>query len=220
MLSILQRKSRFKTLCDRLWYEEGMKSTLFNTVLFIGSGLITLLLFSSTVLALPTSRENRPMIYLDLGNVLIDTNDPTQLRYVPGAELYLQTLLRSGYPLALITNIPEAWGKTYEEKLQALKNYVLKLWREPQAFPWQIFDRILLPPTDQLRKPHPYLFQQALSYPDFCQPFYQGEDPTEVNVAASLGMGSYLIPVEPNSPRPKFAPLQILVCRPHSARGY
>lgn len=197
-----------------------MKSTLFNGLLFLATGLLTLLFSPANAKALPTSRGTLPTIYFDLGDVLIDTHDTTQLKYVPGAELYLQTLLQGGYPVALIANIPETWGKTYEEKLQSLKNYVGKLWREPQSFPWQIFDRILLPPNDQLRKPHPFLFQQALSYPDLCQPFYQGEDPTEVNVAASLGMGTYLVPTTENPPRPKFAPLQILICRPHSARSH
>lgn len=174
-------------------------------------------IFSFETKAAPP-RSDLPTVYFDLGNVLIDTTNETQFKYVEGAEIYLQSLSRREFRLALITNVPDTWGRTQAEKFRSLKSYVAKYWIEPRPFPWEAFDRILIPPADKYRKPHPYLFQQALQYPDRCQPLFQGEDPAEVETAARLKIATYLVPEKATPRHPKFAPISKILCKARQDR--
>ncbi|GGQ68200.1 HAD family hydrolase [Couchioplanes azureus] len=137
---------------------------------------------------------NRPVVYFDLGNVLIDTSDWSHVRYEPGALSYLRDLRSRGVALGLIINIPEAWGATQEEKLATMQQYIADRWAEPRPFVWSYFEgRIVLPRTDAERKPAPALFERALAESAPCVPYYQGEVAAELTAAAQVGLRTYQV---------------------------
>jgi FMN phosphatase YigB (HAD superfamily) len=157
-----------------------------------------------------------PVIFFDLGNVLIDTKDPRGFHYVSGAQDYLKAVSSMGYTMGLISNVPESWGPTQDEKLVRLKAYVAATWLEPTPFPWQSFSFIFLPPTDLLRKPNPYLFNLALQSAGPCAPFYEGEDAGEIAVAKQVGFQAFLVSQQIGTQPVQYAPLNQLGC--HGAR--
>ncbi|OJF14979.1 HAD family hydrolase [Couchioplanes caeruleus] len=137
---------------------------------------------------------DRPVVYFDLGNVLIDTSDWSNVRYEPGALSYLRDLRSRGVDLGLIINIPETWGATQEEKLATMKQYIADRWVEPRPFVWSYFEgRIVLPRTDAERKPAPVLFERALTESAPCVPYYQGEVAAELSAAAQVGLRTYQV---------------------------
>jgi histidinol phosphatase-like enzyme len=138
----------------------------------------------------------RPWIFFDLGDVLVDTRDWDNLRYNDGARDYVLELRRLGFTLGLIVNIPESWGADQAEKLARLQSEIAETWREPEPFVWSAFDAVLLPPNDSLRKPAPYLFEQARSIAGAaCTPLFQGENAAEVTAAEHVGMTAYHVGV-------------------------
>jgi phosphoglycolate phosphatase-like HAD superfamily hydrolase len=147
-----------------------------------------------SLLALPSSRADAPQdpcgrgwVYFDLGNTLVNTADWDHLKYMPQAREYLRDLKASGFHLGLISNVPESWGATPEAKIAALKNEIAKTWSETDAFDWTVFDSVLLPPTNQDRKPAPYLFLEARGVAGHCKLAYEGEEAAEVKAATDAG---------------------------------
>ncbi|MEV6601760.1 hypothetical protein AB0M36_33630 [Actinoplanes sp. NPDC051346] len=136
----------------------------------------------------------RPVVYFDLGNVLIDTSDWSNVRYEAGALSYLRDLRSRGITMGLIINIPETWGTTQEEKLATMKQYIADRWVEPRPFVWSYFEgHIVLPRTDAERKPAPVMFERALAEASPCVPYYQGEVATELTAAAQVGLRTYQV---------------------------
>ncbi|MGY0236276.1 hypothetical protein [Longispora urticae] len=133
------------------------------------------------------------VVYFDLGDVLVDSSDPTHFRYEEGALRHLRTLRLLGVPLGLISNIPPSWGADDAARIEALKAYIAATWTEPEPFVWSYFEgRILLPRTDAERKPAPALFTRALGQAGGCSAVYEGDSAAEVTVATSLGFRGYL----------------------------
>jgi hypothetical protein len=122
-------------------------------------------------------------VYFDLGDTLIDTRDWNHLKYLPQALDYLHALKRAGFRLGMITNVPQSWGATHDEKLARLKQDIASTWAEATPFEWDAFDSILLPPTEADRKPAPYLFDEARADQRDCRIAYEGEDPAEISAA-------------------------------------
>ena len=96
---------------------------------------------------------DKPVMYFDLGDVLIDTHDWDNLRYMPDAHKYVENLKQDGYTLGLIVNIPAEWGKTDAQRMKALKDFVAKTWKEKEPFAWDLFSKIYVPQTNAERKP-------------------------------------------------------------------
>lgn len=180
-------------------------------ILFLGFSLSPIYAQGSTgdLAGRDLAARNLPVIYFDLGDVLIDTRDKNNYRFMPGAEAYLRLVHGRGFVLGLITNIPADWGRTRAEKIRALKRFVTERWREPRPFPWQVFERIFVPPTDAYRKPHPYLFLEARKLPANCRPYFMGETIEEVLVARQTGFISYWTKTRG---APPFIPFHLLKC--------
>ncbi|GAB1640076.1 hypothetical protein [Krasilnikovia sp. MM14-A1259] len=160
--------------------------------------VLAVVLATSALVAAPASAASascsRPVVYFDLGNVLIDTSDWSHVRYEPGALAYLGDLRSRGVALGLIVNIPESWGTTQEEKLATMQQYIADRWAETDPFVWSWFDgRVVLPRTDAERKPAPVLFQRALAESAPCVPYYEGEVPAELTAAAQVGLHTYQV---------------------------
>jgi phosphoglycolate phosphatase-like HAD superfamily hydrolase len=136
---------------------------------------------------------------------VVDTTDWDHLRYVEHAHDYLLELKRLGFHVGLITNIPESWGVTQDQKLAYLKAEISKTWNEAEAFAWSDFEDILLPPRDLDRKPAPFLYAQALGMHMGCPIAYEGDDATEVHAAVAAGFTSGYV-VGKNSPDGFFLP--------------
>jgi hypothetical protein len=130
----------------------------------------------------------RPWIFSDLGNTLVDTKtrdpktgDYVKVFYRPGAFDYLNSLRVQGYPVGAIINIPEVWGKSYDEKLNSLKNFIGAIWYDPNEskLDWSRFNAgIYLPASDLTRKPARDMFCAAArdARKAGCMAVYQGED--------------------------------------------
>jgi FMN phosphatase YigB (HAD superfamily) len=159
--------------------------------------IFTLLSFLVVAMGLSHSAHadcDLPWVFLDLGaNTVIDTSDDTfdKVRYMPGAHEYLQNLRNKGYHVGLLVNIPEAWGKTQEEKFEATKKFIAGEWDDAIPLDWDQFDLgVAFPPTNAQRKPAPYLFDQAMKRAQEagCEAVYQTALPEEVPAANKAGM--------------------------------
>ncbi|MFI5497030.1 hypothetical protein [Actinoplanes sp. NPDC051859] len=140
------------------------------------------------------SRCAKPVVYFDLGNVLIDTSDWTKVRYVDGALEYLDELKNSHITLGLIINIPESWGTTQKKKLATMKKYIADRWVDEDPFVWSYFEgHIVLPRNDAERKPAPVMFKRARAAVYPCKSYYQGEVDEEVAVADQAGLVTYRV---------------------------
>ncbi|MBP9680543.1 MAG: HAD hydrolase-like protein [Bacteriovorax sp.] len=153
------------------------------------SGLLFLVsLFSFNVKA----QDKAPWIYFDLGDTVINTSDMKHLKYMHGAREYMDELKREGFRIGIITNIPEAWGMDYDEKLLTLKKAIQEGWDESEPFDWGIYDEIILPLKNSEMKPAPTLFLKAINRAGACPSAYIGESPKEIAAASQLGMAAKL----------------------------
>jgi hypothetical protein len=140
---------------------------------------------------------NQPVVFFDLGNVIVDTKNWKDVHYFDSSLQFLSELKDAGISTNLIANIPDSFGATCEAKFERLKAFMTEVWRPGAApFDWDQFDSVYVPPSNQLGKPHPYLFVGAASH--ICpQPMlFIGEDLTQVNSAAELGIGSFSVGTE------------------------
>ena len=130
-----------------------------------------------------------PWVFFDLGKTLIDYEpDFSRIRFLPGSLDYLKDLKRRGFHLGLLVNWPENEGKGNAEKLRLLKEFVAPRWIDSVPPDWSLFEAVLFPQKDIYRKPHPYLFIEALRIAAPHAVVYQGEDRYEVEVARNLGL--------------------------------
>lgn len=167
-------------------------------------------LLGPALVPIPAHPCGKPWIFFDLGNTLIEAAPGHESRYLPGAQSYIEELKKRGYPMGLITNIPEKWGNSQSTRIQALKKIVRETWtKDPSAneMNWNDFpeSHIVVPPRDANRKPAPYLFRAALAAVTLeegkigCPVYFQGEDPLEVAAAEKVGMRGYIVRKDPNA---------------------
>jgi hypothetical protein len=135
----------------------------------------------------------KPEMYFDLGNVIVDTRDWANVHYIPGAKEYLADLTAKGYGTHMIVNFVDKLGpETYhncEEKFVGMVKFLRSKWHDTIPFEWTQFQSLILPPTDQQRKPRPNMFVNALASSCPAPVLYQGEDDKEIQTAKFLGLG-------------------------------
>jgi FMN phosphatase YigB (HAD superfamily) len=152
---------------------------------------VLLILFSFNANA-SDFHAKKPWVYFDLGNTIVNTNNIKNLHYMRGSREYMEQLKKEGFNIGIISNIPESWGNTYEEKLQSLKTYIYFGWGEATPFDWSVFDEVILPLSNAELKPAPFLYLKAISKTDSCPSVFIGENIKEVNAAKEVGMATKL----------------------------
>jgi FMN phosphatase YigB (HAD superfamily) len=149
-------------------------------------------LISFFFLLSPLLAHSKTWVFFDLGDTIIDTSKK-HYRYLPGAWDYINDLKAKGYSIGIISNIPESFGNGQLEKLGTLKSYIKKKWNDQIPMDWKQFDKIILPPSDAKKKPHPHMFLEAKKLNSNCLVFFQGENQIEVKTAEKLGMKSFQV---------------------------
>lgn len=148
------------------------------------------------------SECRHPWVYFDLGETLIHTDKDKHIYFKEGALAYLTSLHEKGFPLGFLTNVPDEWGATPEEKLAYLKDFTSASWEDSEPFPWDWFgDHSHVSHDAARRKPHPHLFQLALAQAsrEGCPAVFEGEMAQEVHAAEAVGLKGYLVG-QPNKP--------------------
>jgi phosphoglycolate phosphatase-like HAD superfamily hydrolase len=156
-----------------------------------------------------SAQGNSSYIFFDLGEVLVHTEKTPQedgtvkkvISWIPGAKEHLDNLKQGGYRLGIMSNIPTAWGDApsewgtpCESMFRRLDDYMKKYWQEDmEPFDWSYFDQIILPPTEQERKPHPFMYQNALGFACPNKMLYIGDGADEVEQALSLKLSGWLV---------------------------
>jgi hypothetical protein len=181
----------------------------------IRSTLITLFFLGmSANAAEPGTSESCGLgwVFFDLGKTLLNTQDWDHLKYLPGALDYLHAVKAAGFHIGAITNIPEAWGKTEDEKIATLKAQINAPWSEAVPFEWSIFEKILVPLTDPERKPALVLFSRAMSRTAPCAVMYESGNTEEVNAALTAGFNQGFVTSQ--SPEQPFLPVEQILPEP------
>ena len=151
--------------------------------------------------------DKRPWVYVDLGDTIVNTSDMKHIKYMKGAREYILELKLEGFNVGIISNIPEEWGLTYEEKLNRLKQVIASGWDEELAFDWSVYDEIILPLKNNEMKPAPTLFLKAILKADSCPSLYIGESPKEIKAAIEIGMAAKLF--EPDLDDSLISPVEL-----------
>lgn len=154
--------------------------------------------------------KDKKIVFFDLGETLItapknksNPQEITQTSFVPGAYQYLKKLSQKHVKMALISNVPEDWGKTRQERVERLKTEIKHTWKDKVPFDWALFEnRIIVPMDNAHKKPAPYMFIEAKDMANKMglKPIFQGDSQTEVETATLLGFTTQLI----DSKKPKF----------------
>tara|TARA_R110002072_G_scaffold534_7_gene4139 strand:- start:42670 stop:43269 length:600 start_codon:yes stop_codon:yes gene_type:complete len=142
---------------------------------------------------LPKTNVIRPWIFFDLGNTVVDTTSKKEIHYYPNTFQYLKNLKEQGYRIGIISNIPEKFGKDYNEKLATLKKYINSKWSDDTPFDWTLFDEVIIPLNDKERKPSPILFKRAMARAGRCPIVFMGENQKEVAAAKDLGLSTFQV---------------------------
>jgi hypothetical protein len=149
------------------------------------------------------------VVYFDLGETLIHTEDDGSIHYLPEAARHLRALRDAHIEVGLITNVPPEWGETDTERAAKLREIVDADWTGDRPFAWEDFEgRILTPRTVEERKPSPVLFERAGETSDGCHLVYQGETPEELEVARTAGHFTYR--VGRAAPWPAYLPVPVV----------
>jgi hypothetical protein len=184
--------------------------------LLIISTLLTVTIPQIASAKIEKRSQQKPVIFFDLGNVIVDTSNWKDVHYYESTAVMLQDLKEEKVSAGLIINIPESWGATCEEKFARTQQFITEVWRPDAApFRWEDFQFVLLPPSDALRKPHPYLFLSAMSQVCPRPLLFVGEDIAQVNAAAQLGIGSSHVGNEGDPEFPTAAEMKNLATAPH-----
>lgn len=152
-------------------------------------------LFSCVPLAVVLDPQNlraNNWIFFDVGETLITGNSSAGFRYLEGAHDALRRYKEAGFHLALISNVPDTWGTTCLQKKHRYKEVLSSLWKDTSPFAWEIFDAVILPPTDSYQKPHPLMFLNGLRIACPSRALFMGESSTEVTAAQKLGYATIL----------------------------
>lgn len=153
------------------------------------------LVFSSAMLvgASPLNSE-KPVIWFDLGNVILDGSDvPRSFSFLPGAEEYLESLKEAGYEIGTIFNITDAFGPVgdQETRKRNTQKFIRERWRGPGEFGFDVFDYVILPLSTAERKPASALFLRALDVSR--NSLYISEDKEEGHSALLAGMSYFAV---------------------------
>ncbi|EQC43823.1 haloacid dehalogenase [Bacteriovorax sp. Seq25_V] len=146
-------------------------------------------------------------VFLDLGNTIIDTRTAGEFKYFPKAHEFLRALHNSGLSVAAISNIPESFGASHEEKLETLKDYIKENWQD-ESFAWDELDAIFLPLSNAELKPNETLYLRALRNAEECPAIYISENLKEVQKAQELGMAAYLFDYKGTQAYPEVSHLE------------
>ncbi|MGW3493176.1 hypothetical protein [Streptomyces sp. NPDC001020] len=156
------------------------------------------------------------VVYFDLGETLVHTDEASRTGYMPGAAAYLRKLRARHIKVGLITNVPSSWGKTDLERAATLKKEVDGAWQGSVPFAWEDFgDRILTPRTEAERKPAPTLWERAKTQAHGCRLVYEAETAAETDVAVSLGYVAYQTGLPS---RPAYLPVGVIERLAHGSR--
>lgn len=152
--------------------------------------------FSTDIETSQTASKQR-WVFFDLGDTIVDTSKSGDFHYYSGALDYLRALKDMKIHVAIISNIPESFGETYEQKITSLKEYLKAHWSDDVDFDWSIFDKIYIPMTNEELKPAPYIFNKALDETGRYPSLYISESVNEVEAAKQLGYaGFHFIPMD------------------------
>lgn len=155
--------------------------------------LVPKILFLASLFAFNAkAQDKKPWVYFDLGDTVVSTKDMKHIKYMKGAREYMDELKREGFKIGIISNIPEAWGMDYDEKLLTLKQAILDGWDEAMPFDWSVYDEIILPLKNAEMKPAADLFIKAINKSESCPLAYIGESPKEIKAAEDLGIAAKL----------------------------
>lgn len=155
-------------------------------------GMSKFVLFMSLFAFKTYAGDKRPWVYLDLGDTIVNTSDMKHIKYMKGAKDYIEDLKREGFKIGIISNIPEDWGLTYEQKLERLKEVIASGWDDREAFDWSDYEQVILPLKNDEMKPAPTLFLKAITTAEGCPSMYVGESPKEIAAAKNVGMAAKL----------------------------
>lgn len=131
-------------------------------------------------------------VYFDLGNTVINVKDKNNFDYFSGSKTYISRLKSLGYKIGVISNIPESFGQTHEEKLETLKNYISSKWSGSESFDWEVFDKIYLPLSNSELKPAPVLYKRAIVENQLKKAVFISETEKEVIAAQELGFAGHV----------------------------
>lgn len=185
------------------------------------AGLLVAGLAASAALTQPATAGTGPVqengketrgcavVYFDLGETLIHTEDDGSIHYLPDAAHQLRKLREADVEVGLITNVPPEWGETDAARAAKLREVVDADWTGEQPFAWADFEgRILTPRTVEERKPSPALFERGEDAAGECHVVYEGETPEELQVARGEGYFTYL--VGRGAPWPAYLPVPVV----------
>ena len=141
-----------------------------------------------------------PWVFFDLGDTLIKKHDKGLYVYTQKSWEYLEWLVKKDYQLGIITNVPVSWGVTNEDRVKVLKDLVDDNWGDKKPMLWKAFKVILTPPKEELKKPHPHLFDKARKQAGSCPPLFYGENLSEVVQATFSGFHSHKVDLRPKQP--------------------
>lgn len=154
------------------------------------------------------------VVYFDLGETLIHTEDDGSLHYLPEAARHLRELREADVEVGLITNVPPEWGETDAERAAKLREIVDADWTGTSPFAWEDFEgRILTPRAVEERKPSPALFDRGSGAADGCHVVYQGETAEELEVARDEGYFTYKVGRE--GAWPAYLPVPVIEALAH-----
>jgi len=148
------------------------------------------------------SESTKPDIYFDLGNVIVDTSDWSQVDYVPNSKEYVTDLKSKGYKVKMLINFVDKLGErtftSCEDKFSGLVSFLDSKWTGEESFNWSQFDLVMLPHSDAKRKPNPNMFVNALASSCPRPVLFQGDDDEELATAEFLGLGTWKVSLEEN----------------------
>jgi hypothetical protein len=131
-------------------------------------------------------------VFFDLGNTVINIKNKNSLDYFQGSENYIKSLRKMGIKVGVITNIPETFGKDYNEKLHTLKKYIRDSWVGSRPFDWSLFDKVYLPLNNSELKPAPILYRRAVEFINNSPRLFISETQKELDEAINQGFAVHL----------------------------
>ncbi|MCK5583708.1 MAG: hypothetical protein KAI33_07960 [Elusimicrobiales bacterium] len=145
--------------------------------------------------------DNKPWVFFDLGYTLLSHDERhNNMKYIPQATEYLQTLKDHGFHLGLLVNWPESEGNNDGEKLILMDNFLNDRWTGKIPLNLDIFEVAHFPPTGDLYKPHPHLFKKALKIAGHCNAIYYSENGRETRSASGVGLLAFKVNFFPDNP--------------------
>ncbi|AYF43879.1 haloacid dehalogenase-like hydrolase domain protein [Halobacteriovorax sp. BALOs_7] len=166
--------------------KKNLKITLFSLFAIISCAAIGY--FASDSQETTTTER---WVFFDLGDTIVNTKESGNYHYYPGALEYIRSLKEMGIKVAIISNIPESFGETYDQKIESLNQYVKAHWNDQDQFDLTIFHKVYIPMSNDELKPAPYIFNKALDETGRHPSLYISEAFDEVEAAKQLGFAGF-----------------------------